>query len=70
MIKSIKYLFEAFFIYIFFLVIKLIGLSLSRRVFSFIFKTIGPMVKSKKIINKNLLKFSKNLSDEKKKKSN
>ncbi len=67
MIKSIKYLFEAFFIYIFFLVIKLIGLSLSRKVFSFIFRTIGPIVKSKKIIDKNLLKFSKNLSDEKKK---
>ena len=68
MIKLIKYFFEAFFIYIFFLIIKLIGLSLSRKVFSFIFKTIGPIIKSRNVIDKNLLKFSKDLSDEKKKK--
>ena len=68
MIKLIKYFFEAFFIYIFFLIIKLIGLSLSRQVFSFIFKTIGPIIKSRNVIDKNLLKFSKDLSDEKKKK--
>ena len=67
MIKLIKYFFEAFFIYIFFLIIKLIGLSLSRQVFSFIFKTIGPIIKSRNVIDKNLLKFSKDLSDEKKK---
>ncbi len=34
MIKPIKYFFEAFFVYLFFLIAKLIGLSLSRKFFS------------------------------------
>ena len=63
MIKIIKYLSEAFFIYSFFLISRLIGLTLSRTLFSFIFRKIGPIIKSDKIINSNLLKFSKNLSD-------
>ena len=64
MIKPIKYFFEAFFVYLFFLIAKLIGLSLSRKVFSFIFKKIGPIIRSNNIINKNLLKFSNDLSDQ------
>ena len=66
MIKPIKYFFEAFFIYLFFLIAKLIGLSLSRKFFSFIFKKIGPIIRSNNIINKNLLNFSNKLSDQKK----
>ncbi len=66
MIKTIKYFFEALFIYIFFLVGKLIGLSLSRNVFSFIFKKIGPLIKSKTIISKNLDILPGNISLEKK----
>ena len=67
MIKSIKYFFEAFFIYLFFLIAKLIGLSLSRQFFSFVFKKIGPIIRSNNIIDKNLMKFSNNLSEQKKK---
>ena len=67
MIKPIKYFFEAFFVYLFFLVAKLIGLSLSRKFFSFIFKKIGPIIRSNNIIDKNLLKFSNELSDREKK---
>ena len=67
MIKSIKYFFEALFIYFFFLIGKLIGLSLSRKLFAFIFKKIGPIIRSRNIIDKNLEKFSNNLSDQKKK---
>ena len=67
MIKSIKYFFEAFFIYLFFLIGKLIGLSLSRKFFSFIFKKIGPIIRSNNIIDKNLLKFSNELSNQEKK---
>ena len=33
MIKPIKYFIEAFFVYLFFLIAKLIGLSLSRKIF-------------------------------------
>jgi len=67
MIKSIKYFFEALFVYFFFLIGKLIGLSLSRKLFAFIFKKIGPIIRSRNIIDKNLEKFSNNLSDQKKK---
>ena len=54
MIKPIKYFFEAFFIYLFFLIAKLIGLSLSRKIFSLIFKKIGPLIRSNNIIDQNL----------------
>ena len=67
MIKLVKYFFEAFFIYLFFLIVKLVGLSLSRRLSSIIFQNIGPIVKSNNIIDKNLIKFSNNLSDKEKK---
>ena len=62
MIKIIKYFFQAIFVYLFFLIGILLGLNISRRLFSFIFKKIGPMIKSKEIINKNLLNFSNKLS--------
>ena len=64
MIKIIKYFIQAIFIYFFFIVVKLIGLNLSRSFFSFIFKLIGPMIKSNLIINKNLSKFNSTLSSE------
>jgi len=67
MIKPVKYFFEALFIYSFFLIGKLIGLSLSRKIFSFIFKKIGPIIRSNNILNKNLSNFSKELSDQEKK---
>ena len=63
-IKTLKYFFEALFIYLFFLVAKLIGLSLSRKIFAQIFKKIGPAIKSKDIIDKNLRKFSRNISED------
>ena len=66
MIKPIKYFFEAFFVYLSFLIAKLIGLSLTRKFFSLIFKKIGTIIRSNNIINKNLLNFSNKLSDQKK----
>ena len=63
MIKPIKYFFEALFVYLFFLIAKLIGLSLSRKVFSFIFRKIGPIIRSNNIIDKNLFKFSNKITD-------
>ncbi len=53
MIKILKYFTQAVIIYLFFLIIKIIGLKLSRKVFSKIFITFGPIFKSKKILNKN-----------------
>ena len=62
MIKKIKYLIEAFFIYSFFGISKIIGLSLSRKLFSFIFQICGPAIRSNKIPFKNLDIYSKNIS--------
>ncbi|MFL2882857.1 MAG: lysophospholipid acyltransferase family protein [Pelagibacteraceae bacterium] len=52
--KIIKYFIEAFFIYIFFLFIKIIGLKYSRKIFAKIFNFIGPLIKSKDIVNSNI----------------
>ena len=60
--KIIKYLIESLFIYIFFIIIKMIGLNLSRKVFSFIFRIIGPLIKSKKLISTNISKAFLNIS--------
>jgi len=52
--KTLKYFVEAIFIYSFFLIIKLIGLKSSRKIFSVLFKIIGPFIRSTKVIEKNL----------------
>ena len=62
MIKIIKYLIQSLIIYYFFLIGKLIGLKLSRKLFGYIFKKLGPVFKSKKIITQNLKIFSDNIS--------
>ena len=62
MIKIINYFFQSIFIYLFFFIGKLLGLRLSRKIFSFLFSHIGPFFKSKKIIKKNLDYFSHNSS--------
>ena len=63
MIKVLKYFTQAIFIYVFFLLGKLIGLNLSRKIFSFVFRNIGPLIKSSESVKNNLLKFSKDISD-------
>ena len=62
--KFIKYFFEAFFVYLFFLISRIIGLSLSRYFFSFLFKRVGPIVRSNSIILKNINYFSKNATSQ------
>ncbi len=66
MIKIIKYLFESIFIYLFFLIIRLLGLTLSRKLFSFLFNKIGFFFKSKSVINENLNKLIGSYNDDKK----
>lgn len=68
MIKFIKYFSQSIFIYFFFLIGKIIGLNLSRKLFSFLFNKLGKIFKSKKIINSNLEIFEKNISLQKKEK--
>ncbi len=62
MIKTAKYFFEAILIYSFFFIAKIIGLKFSRKVFSKIFKLVGPIIKSNNTAIKNLNRFSNNLS--------
>jgi KDO2-lipid IV(A) lauroyltransferase len=67
MIKIIKHFIEALFVYFSFVIAKLIGLKLSRILFSFIFRMVGPIIRSNNIVEKNLKIFSSEVSDFKKK---
>ena len=60
--KIINYLFQAILIYFLFFVGLILGINLSRKIFSFLFLIIGPIFKSKKIIKKNLLFFKNNIT--------
>tara|TARA_B100000941_G_scaffold283960_1_gene254148 strand:+ start:937 stop:1791 length:855 start_codon:yes stop_codon:yes gene_type:complete len=64
--KILKYLTQSLFIYTFFILGRLIGINSSRIIFSFLFLKLGPLFKSKKIIEKNLENFNKNLSENEK----
>ena len=66
MIKIVKYFLEAIIIYLFFLFGKLIGLTFSRKLFSFIFKKVGPLIKSSEVTNKNLNIYNQKLSNDSK----
>ena len=68
MIKSAKYFIQSLIIIIFFIFARLLGLNLSRKIFSRIFLKLAPIFKSRKIINENLIKFKKDISDNEKKK--
>ena len=59
--KIIYYFLQSIFIYFFFLIALFLRLKLSRQLFSFIFCLIGPLFKSKKIVNYNLEIFSKEI---------
>ena len=66
--KKINYLIQAIIIYFLFFMGRLIGLNLSRKLFALLFSSVGPFIKSKKIIKRNLNIYNENLSslDEKK----
>ena len=67
MIKIIKYFFQASIIYLFFIIIKLIGLRLGRKFCAYLFNKIGPFIKSEQITNNNLEKFIGSYNEDKKK---
>ena len=54
MIKIVNYFLQSLLIYLFFLIGRILGLKLSRALFSNFFFKIGPLIRSTKIINKNL----------------
>ncbi len=55
--KILKYFLQSILIYSIFFLIKIFGLKISRIVFTYVFQKIGPIVKSKKTIEKNLKIF-------------
>ena len=67
--KTITYFFQSIIIYSFFSISKIIGLKISRLIFSYIFKKIGNLFKSKKVILENLDKIDPSLSSKEKDKS-
>ena len=61
MIKKFNYFLQAIIIYLFFIIGRILGIKISRKVFAFLFSLIGPLIKSKKIVNNNLkIFFEKN----------
>ena len=63
MIKFFTYFIQSIIIYIFFILGKIMGIALSRKLFSYLFLKIGHNFKSKKLIESNLNIYSKNLTD-------
>ena len=63
MIKKFNYLIQAILIFLFFLMGRILGIKISRKIFSFLFYLLGPFFKSKDIVKKNIKIFSQNLSD-------
>ena len=60
--KTLNYFFQAIFIYFLFLIGFILGLKISKKIFSTLFCVLGPIFRSNKIIDKNLLIFEKNIS--------
>tara|TARA_B100001057_G_scaffold491225_1_gene581024 strand:+ start:4828 stop:5685 length:858 start_codon:yes stop_codon:yes gene_type:complete len=63
MIKIFNYFFQSIIIYILFIIGRILGLNVGRKVFALIFSFLGPLFKSKKILNNNLNHFSKYVSE-------
>ena len=64
MIKLFNYFLQSVLIYFFFALGRIMGIKLSRKIFSFLFLKIGPIFRSKEIINRNLLIFKKDISND------
>ena len=64
--KLIKYFIQFIFIIFLFLLFKILGLKLSKSFSSFIFKTIGPHFRSKKISYSNLTRAFPKLDENEK----
>jgi len=62
MIKTLVYFVQSFVVYFFYFVGKLLGLNLSRKLFSTIFLILGPLFKSNEIIDTNLNTFKADLT--------
>ena len=68
MIKKINYFLQTLLIYLIFLIARILGIKISRYIFSFLFSIFGPFFKSKNIIIKNLQIFSSDITFQEKNK--
>ena len=59
MIKKFNYFIQSIIVYILFIIGRMLGLQLSRKIFSFLFVFVGPFFRSKKIVEKNIQIFKK-----------
>ena len=50
MFKKINYFFQAIIIYLLFIIGRLIGINIARKIFSYLFLSVGPLFKSKKLL--------------------
>ena len=57
--KILTYFLQSIIVYFFFLLGRILGLKISRKIFSLLFSIVGPFFKSKKVIEKNLINFSR-----------
>ena len=62
MIKIFSYLLQSIVIYFFFIIGRLLGIKISRKLFSLICSKAAPFFKSKRIIEQNLKIFDQDLS--------
>lgn len=62
MLKKINYLIQSLIIYIFFLFGRILGIKISRKIFSNLFRLLGPIFKSQEIVHNNLKIYSANIS--------
>ena len=63
MFKIINYFFQTLLIYILFLIGRIVGIKISRILFAYLFKSLGFLFKSEKIIKKNIGTYSKDISN-------
>jgi len=61
--KSVKYFFQFIFIIFLFIIFKILGLKISSKFASLLFKSIGPFFRSKQLIKKNILKAFPNMNE-------
>ena len=62
-LKIINYFLQSLIVYLFFLIGKVSGLKIGRKIFSKLFILIGPILKSRKVINQNLNIFLNQVSN-------
>ena len=64
--KNIKYIFEALIIYSIFLIIKILGINIGRKISTFLFLKVGSLFRSNENIKKNISNAYENITDDEK----